>query len=461
MLVPQAGWAEHRAHEDWWEDFTAISKELLTNSSVSADEISCVACSAIGPCMLPVDDGGQPLMNAVLYGVDGRASNQIDELNARIGEQSILESCGNALTSQSVGPKILWLKQNRPELYTKTHKIVSSTTYLVHQLTGEYVVDHYTAANFSPLYDIALQEWSTALCNDLIEIARLPKLAWSTDIAGHITQTAAEASGLAMGTPVTVGTIDAAAEAVSVGVTDNGDMMIMYGSTTFMITLTKDRIADSRLWYAPWLFPDQHASMAGAGTSGTLTHWFRDQLAKELGDTAFEQLALEAADSPPGANGLVFLPYFSGVLTPLHDAAARGSWFGLTLTHTRGDMYRALLEGIAMGTHHIVETFAQLGHKPERFVAVGGGIMNTVWSQSTSNCCNQTQEVAGKTIGASYGDAFLAALAIGDVELNDINQWNPVVRRIEPQQKYPKRPASYLTLHQLRVVFVRCHMRTV
>jgi len=432
MLVPQVGWAEHRANEDWWSDCVFLCQELIQSSAISAADIASIACSGIGPCMLPVDSTGEPLMNAVLYGVDARAAEQIESLNNDIGETEILDKCGNALTSQSVGPKILWLKEQRPDIFRKTHKIVTCPTYLVHKLTGEYVIDHYTAANFSPLYDVTTQSWTTQLCPDLIKQDQLPRLGWSTEIAGHVTSEAAELTGLVVGTPVTIGTIDAAAEAVSVGTTEYGDMMIMYGSTMFMIQLTRERVADPRLWYAPWLFPSQHASMAGASTSGTLTHWFRDELAKELGDDAFIHLAQEAEASSPGANGLVFLPYFSGERTPIHDTSARGSWFGLTLTHTRSDMYRALLEGIAMGTRHITETFAELGHAPERLLAVGGGTKNEIWSQSTSNFCKQTQFVADKTVGASYGNAFLAAIAVGDAELSDIKKWNPISRTIEP-----------------------------
>ena len=116
MLVPKPGWAEHRADEDWWGDFIRVTKDLLGKAKVRPEDISAIACSAIGPCMLPVDAAGQPLMNAVLYGVDTRATAQIAELTDRIGADRIMARCGNALTSQSVGPKILWLKQERPEI---------------------------------------------------------------------------------------------------------------------------------------------------------------------------------------------------------------------------------------------------------------------------------------------------------------------------------------------------------
>jgi xylulokinase len=387
--------------------------------------------------MLPVDATGEALSNAALYGVDARASVEIDELNAAIGAERILDRCGNALTSQSVGPKILWLKKNRPEIFAKAAKIVTSTTYLVQKLTGECVIDHYSAANFSPLYVIEKQDWSDELASDIIGLDRLPRLLLSTDIAGHVTAGAAHATGLAAGTPVTAGTIDAASEALSVGVVRTGDMMLMYGSTIFTIMLSSARIQDARLWYAPWLFPGEHASMAGLATSGTLTHWFRDHAARELDQaTAFATLAGEAAASPPGAHGLVMLPYFSGERTPIHDPDAKGLIFGLNLTHDRGDLYRALLEGIAFGANHILETYREIGEPPKKLLAVGGGIKNPVWSQATSDISGMAQTLCRNTIGACYGDAFLAALAVGDVRKRDIHDWNPIDRRIAPRQRH-------------------------
>ncbi|WP_299045787.1 FGGY-family carbohydrate kinase [uncultured Tateyamaria sp.] len=451
MLVPRPGWAEHRPEEDWWGDFVHITRALLDQSRVSSDDIAAVAVSAIGPCMLPVDSSGDPLMNGVLYGVDTRASTEIDDLNARIGQDVILDRCGNALTSQSVGPKILWLKRNRPEIFEKTEKVLTSTSFIVHRLTGEFVIDHYTAAGFSPLYDVAQCDWTDALADDIVSLDALPRLLWSTEIAGNITASAAKTTGLAEGTPVTTGTIDAAAEAVSVGVRAAGDMMLMMGSTIFIIQVTEQRVRDPRLWYAPWLTPGSHASMAGAATSGTLTHWFRDRFAQELpAATAFATLAEEAEATPRGANGLLFLPYFSGERTPIHDPLAKGALFGMNLTHGRGDVYRAVLEGIAMGTAHVIDTFRDVGAAPTRVLAVGGGTQNTVWLQATSDLSGLTQIVSDKTIGASYGDAFLAAQAVGLVAPDDIAAWNPASRGIAPEKHdaYARQYPLFLKLYE-------------
>ncbi|MGR3486005.1 MAG: FGGY-family carbohydrate kinase [Paracoccaceae bacterium] len=434
MIVPRPGWAEHRAEADWWADFVHVTGAVLAEASASGAQVAAVAVSGIGPCMLPVDADGAPLTNAVLYGVDTRAHEEVADLTARIGEGTLLDRCGNALTSQSVGPKIEWLRRTHPDVHAEAAHFTGSAGYLVQRLTGAVVVDHYTAANYAPLYDIAARDWAFDLAPEICDPATLPKLMWTGEIAGEITRAAANATGLAPGTPVTTGTIDAAAEALSVGLSDVGDTMIMYGSTIFVIQRTATRIRDARLWTAPWLFEGEHAAMAGLATSGTLTHWFRDRFARELvKDDAFASLTAEAARTPPGAGGLLFLPYFSGERTPIHDPAARGAWFGLNLTHGRGHMYRALLEGIAQSTAHVTDTYAEAGAAPGRLLAVGGGTRNDLWMQATSDLTALPQVVRANTVGASYGNAFLARLALGGVARGDIATWNPTEREIAPR----------------------------
>jgi xylulokinase len=343
------------------------------------------------------------------------------------------------------------LKHNRPDVFARAHKFLNSTSYLVHRLTGRFVVDQYTAANASPLYDAEALDWSDALAPDITPPDRLPDLAWTSEIAGGVTAQAAAETGLSAGTPVIVGTIDAAAEAVSVGVLEPGEMMLMYGSTIFTVLISSARARDPRLWWAPWLFPGRHASLGGLATSGALTHWFRDQLARDLDPgAAMGALAAEAASSPPGARGLVFLPYFSGERTPIHDPHAKGAWFGLNLTHTRADMIRALLEGIANGTRHLLETYVDAGAAPLAIHAVGGGVRNAVWLQATSDVSGFAQATLKSNLGACYGDAFLAALAVGDVGPDAIRQWNPVEARIAPDAALrPTYDRQYRVFHEL------------
>ena len=432
MIVPQSGWAEHRPIEDWWGDFTFISNDLIKKSGCDPKLIQAVSTSTIGPCMLPVDREGEPLMNAVLYGVDTRAYKEIEYLNKTIGKEKIFKFNGNALTTQQVGPKILWLKNNRPEIFSKTYKIVNGAAFINLKLTGNYAIDHFTGAFTSPLYDIQKQEWSNELLNDLIDLEQLPKLVWTDEIIGEVNKKASKETGLAEGTPVVAGTCDAAAEALSVGVLSPGDMMMMYGSTMFFISITDTILSDDRLWYAPWLFQGEHSLMAGLATSGTLTHWFKNNFAKDLqGDDIFIKLAKEAEQSPPGSKGIIFLPYFSGERTPIHDTHAKGTFFGLDLTHNRSDMYRSIFEGIAYGTNHVFDTFKELNYIPKNLYSVRGGTKNKIWSQTTSDIIGLNQILRKTTLGASYGDAFLAAYACGDLKKDDLNNWNGVDYEIE------------------------------
>jgi xylulokinase len=242
MLVPQPGWAEHDAEANWWGEFAQLSKQVIAKSRVDPKHIRAVGTSAIGPCMLPVDRDGNPLMNGVLYGVDTRAHKEIDQLTDEFGADQILRDTGNALTSQSVGPKIKWVKNHHPERYAKTHKFITSTTFIVHRLTGRYTIDHYSAGSWGPLYLPVAQGWSEDYAKGITPLEKLADITWTTDIAGHVTPRAAEDTGLAAGTPVITGTIDAAAEAVSVGVTAPGQMMMMYGSTIFIILVTPKRV---------------------------------------------------------------------------------------------------------------------------------------------------------------------------------------------------------------------------
>ena len=434
MIVPKPGWAEHSPKDVWWGDFVEITKQLLKKKDIFPEQIKCVAVSAIGPCMLPIDNKTEPLYSGVLYGVDTRATNEINYLNNTLGNEKIFNFGGNALTSQSIGPKILWLKTHHPDIYKKAEKIVTSTTFIVQKLTDQCVIDHYTAANFTPLYDKLNLKWSSELSKDIIDISKLPELKWSTEIAGYITKQASLETTLQQGTPVTVGTIDAAAEAISVGVKDTGDIMIMYGSTMFFIGLTNGDKSNETLWSAPWLFKNEFALMAGTSTSGTITQWFKKEFAKDLdSDEALQILSEMAEKSPIGSKNLITLPYFSGERTPIQDPNACGIIFGLNLTHKREDIYRSIIEGISYGANHIIETFMQSDFIPNKLFAVGGGVKNKIWTSSISNISCLSQELKSKTIGASYGNSFLAALSLGDVGISDIDSWNKTKDIIKPK----------------------------
>jgi len=452
MRVPAPGRAEHDAIEDWWDGFKILTRQLLAESNIDPVDIAAVGCSGIGPCALPVTEDGVPLRPAILYGVDIRAEKEIDELNTELGAEAVLARTGNPLTTQSVGPKIRWLQKHEPEVYARTERIVGCPTFLVHRLTGRWVVDHYGASCYTPFYDLAARTWHVDTVETVCPVDWLPDIAWTTDIVGHVSAEAARETGLAPNTPVIAGTVDAASEAVSVGVRQPGDLMIMYGTTAFFIQVNAKLVTDSRFWAAPFLFENTWSVMGGLATGGGLTQWFRKELTGlEDSDRAFEILAQDAAASPPGANGILTLPYFSGERTPINDPRAKGLIFGLTLAHSRGDVYRGLIEGIGHAIRHNLDTFAEV-QPAEHIYAVGGGVKNDVWTQSVSDIAGVRQQVRRHTVGAALGSAFLAGLGAGIFQQDDIESINPAEAEIVPdianRQGYDADHIAFQTLYR-------------
>lgn len=432
MSVPEPGWAEHDPETVWWQGVTATCQALLCGAYTGAD-VAGVAVSAIGPCLLPLNAAGDPLRPGILYGVDTRASAQVRALNNTIGEAELLAHSGTVFTSQAIGPKILWLKENEPQVWRETAHLTTASSFLVYRLTGEHVIDRHTASHFMPLIDINTLEWSPKYEDLIAPVAMLPRLGWSSDQAGVVSATAAMATGLAQGTPVAVGAVDALAEALSVGVEHAGDLMIMYGSTTFFILVLDEPVRDPRVWLTAGAFPGQYVLAAGMATTGSLTRWFRDQLAADLpSDIAYAHLFEAAARIAPGSDGLITLPYFSGERTPLNDPDARGVIAGLNLTHTRDHLFRSVLEGAAFGIRHNIETFQEFGAPVGAVTGVGGGTKSDVWPQIVSDVTGQTQLLPARTIGASLGDAFLAGLASGTLQRSALTDWVGAKRRLRP-----------------------------
>ncbi|MGH8794081.1 MAG: FGGY-family carbohydrate kinase [Stackebrandtia sp.] len=421
--TPRPGWVEHDAEKVWWADFQAISAELV--AAAAGRRIAGVGLSGIGPVLLPADGEGTPLRPAILYGVDTRATEEIAELTEEFGAEAILERGGTPLSSQAVGPKLRWLAKREPDVYRRTELFLMASSYLVHRLTGEYVLDHHSASQCDPMYDLRRQDWAHDWAERTAPGLTLPRLAWPGEVAGTVSATAAAQTGLPQGIPVTAGTVDAWAESVSVGVAEPGETMVMYGTTMFLINVLRDPRPHPGLWTTCGALAGTYSLAAGMATSGAVTDWWRKLL-----DADFADLVAEAARAPAGSRGLLLLPYFAGERTPLFDPDARGILAGLTLHHGRAELYRAALEGIAYGVRHNLEAMAAAGGRAERLVAVGGGTQGGLWTQIVSDVAGVAQDIPTETVGACFGDAMLAARGIGlDV---DAARWNPVVETVRP-----------------------------
>jgi xylulokinase len=428
---PHPGWVEHDAETVWWQDFLELTQELV--EAAGGEHLAGLAVSGIGPVLLPADHQGRPLRPAILYGVDTRAGTEIAELTEELGADAILERAGTPLSAQAVGPKWRWLARHEPEVFERTGLFLMASSYLVHRLTGEYVLDHHSASQCDPMYDLHAAGWAEDWAQRVAPGIPLPRLCWPTEIAGTVSATAAAETGLPKGLPVTAGTVDAWAEAVSVGVRQPGDAMVMYGTTMFLIQVLTNPRPHSGLWTTRGVLPDTFSLAAGMATSGAITDWLRKLVG---GD--FAGLVAEAALVPAGSRGLLTLPYFAGERTPLFDPDARGIIAGLTTGHGRAELYRAALEGIAYGVRHNLEVMAAAGGSAGRLVAVGGGVQGGLWTQIVTDVTDVAQQLPAETIGAAFGDALLAAIAVGLDP--DVEAWNPIRETVRPD---PRRGEVY------------------
>ncbi|MEU2721079.1 FGGY-family carbohydrate kinase [Streptomyces smyrnaeus] len=420
----------------WWDELVSLSRELTTGTDA---EVVAVGLSGMGPCVLLTDADDVPLRPAVLYGVDTRAVDQIARLGEELGVEEIRRRCGSDLSSQAAGAKIAWVADEEPELFARARRLYMPSSWLVRKLTGAYVLDHHSASQTTPLYDTVARRWYAPWADRIAPGIELPPLRWSGEAAGTVTAEAARSTGLPQGIPVITGTIDAWAEALSVGAHRPGDLMLMYGTTMFLIHTVPGLLTDPALWSTVGALPDTRNLAGGMATSGAVTGWLREL----FGNPGYPELLRLAEDSGPGANGLLMLPYFAGERTPLLDPQARGVIAGLTLSHTRGDLYRAALEATAYAVRHNIEALEKAGGDIHRVVAVGGGTQGGLWTRIVSDVTGRPQELRTTTIGAGYGGALLAAQLVTDAS---IDEWNPVREIVTPR---PGTAARYEELYGL------------
>ncbi|MFB4352419.1 FGGY family carbohydrate kinase [Microbacterium sp. LS_15] len=421
---PRTGWVEMDG-DVWWDEFVDLARELL--AAVPDAEVAGVGVSGMGPCILLADEDDRPVRPAILYGVDTRSTAQIERMTRELGESEITRIGGSTLTSQAGGPKLVWVADEEPDVWQRARRVYMPASWLARRLTGAYVLDHQSASQVSPLYDIEREAWHDEWWQRYASSIEQPPLLWAGDVAGAVSADAAQATGILEGTPVIAGTIDAWTEAVSVGAHEIGDLMLMYGTTMFLVATGEETLRTPSMWTTAGAFAGTRNLAGGLSTSGALTAWLTD-----LTGADYPQLLAEATTSGAGARGLLVLPYFAGERTPIQDPDARGVIAGLTLAHTRGDLYRAALEATALGVRHNVETMRAAGADIRRIVAVGGGTQGRLWLQIVSDVTGLVQEVPATTIGASYGAAFFAAVATADGEAPSIAAWNPVTETIRP-----------------------------
>jgi xylulokinase len=411
------GWAEEDV-EEWWSNVIALSRELGT-----VGEIVAVGVSGMVPCVVLLDEAGRPLRRSIQQN-DARAGHEIGELREALAGAAILERTGSPITQQSVAPTVAWLARHEPDVLARARTLLGSYDAIVARLTGERSVELNWAVE-SGLYDLGTGTWAPdVLAAAGLDPELLPTVRRPEEVVGTLTEAAAAETGLPAGLPVVAGSADHVASAFAAGLVREGDLLVKLGGAGDILLSSSRPVVDERLYLDMHLRPGLFLPNGCMASSGSFIRWFQRELA---GGASLEQLDAEGEAAGAGAGGIVALPYMLGEKTPLNDPDARGAFVGLSLSHGRGHLFRAVLEGIAFGFRHHLDIFAELGLVPGRVRVTNGGARSKLWTQVTADVLGLPLETLRSHPGSALGVAFVAGIATGAFE-----DWSDIERFVEP-----------------------------
>jgi len=434
---PQIGWAEQDP-DDWWRACGVAVREALAKGHLRGDQISCVGLSGQMHGAVLLDDRGYVVRPALIW-CDVRTEEQTQHLTIQIGTNRLIQlTCNPALTNFTL-TKCLWVRENEPENWSKVRSIMLPKDYVRFRLTGERATD-VSDASGTLLLDVAHRHWSKEILQ-LVEMdeSLLPNLYESPEVSGKVSTEGAAATGLHAGTPVVAGAGDQAAGAVGMGVVSSGTVSATIGTSGVVLAATSAPALDpkGRLHTFCHAVPGRWMVMGVTQTAGFSLRWFRDQFGagtnghgSSHGDSrgdSYDTLTAEAANAPPGCDGLLWAPYLMGERTPYLDPAARGVLVGLTASHTRAHVIRAILEGVAFSLRDTFTIFQEI-EVPVKIVRLGGGgARSPLWRQIQADVYGQRVEIVEAEEGAAYGAAILAGVGAQNWSSVD-NACNAVVR---------------------------------
>jgi xylulokinase len=372
---------------DWWNAVVASTRRLL--AEVSAGDIACVSFSGQMMGCVAVDARGEVLRPAIIW-ADQRATEQAQLLAERIGPERLYAITGHRLGPSYSIEKVLWVRDNEPDLFAQTHGFLQAKDYLVMRLTGARATD-YSDASGSNAFDLRARTWSEDILDAVgLDCALLPEPHASTDVVGEVLPGPAEECGLRAGTPVVVGGGDGSCAAVGAGSVREGSAYNYIGSSSWIALATRDPFLhpERRTVTFCHLVPDLYMPAGTTQAAGACYQWFRNTLcqeevraARDQGIDAYEFLNAVAGTVPPGAEGLVFLPYLMGERSPHWNPSARGCFIGLTPSHTKAHLGRAVLEGVALNLRLVLDLFRGEGASVDTMRVIGGGAKGDLWRQ--------------------------------------------------------------------------------
>jgi xylulokinase len=419
IAYPKPEWVEQDPNE-LWQVVAATSRKVLQESGIDPTEIAGVGISAQMWNTLPVDENGTPL-TPMLSWLDLRSIKQADRVTSENMPAFLFEHTGNIPTAKDNIPKILWLKEERPEIWERTAYLLDCKEYILFKLTGKIAID-WVGASVYFLFNPYTKKWSQEVCEKLgIPLEKLPPAYPCTEVIGEITQEAAKATGLHPGTPVVICAGDVAVAQSGAGANHEGKVHLCIGTATWIGISTSTFRNDpvKPFWGLNHIDPNKYIIAGEMETGGGALMWFRDvlcqeekRLAAESGRSSYELISAAAGSVPPGSDKLIFLPWLSGERAPVLDHYARGGYIGLNLGHHKGHMARALMEGVAYHLRWICEAMEKIGFKIDSFNGIGGGCNSAVWTQINSDVTGKPLRVVNNLLEAGAAGAALA-VAVG------------------------------------------------
>ncbi len=421
LYTPRPLWSEQDP-ADWWTGAQRAIRRALAMPGVSADDIQGIGLTGQMHGLVLLDEAGNVLRPAILWN-DQRTGPQCEEITASAGGlKRLIALTGNAVLPGFTAPKVVWVRENEPDIYGKIAHILLPKDYIRYCLTGEFATE-VSDASGTALFDVGNRRWSATMAGLLeIPMGWLPDCYESHVVSGEISASAAAATGLAAGTPVVGGGGDQAAQAVGSGIVRPGIISVTSG-TSGVVFAYADSYApepDGRLHVFCHAVPGAWHAMGVMLSAGGAFRWFRDTLAGEeraeaaaAGGDPYDLLTAQAARVPPGAEGLLFLPYLTGERCPYPDPNARGAFVGLTLRHGKGHMVRSVLEGVSYGLRDSLELIKGLGVPIEQVRASGGGARSPLWRQIQADIFGTELVLINVTEGAAFGAALLAGIGAG------------------------------------------------
>lgn len=410
LYSPFPGWAEENP-KDWWNNTIKTIKQCINGSRIDPKEIAGIGASGMVPAFVLVDRYGEILRPSMQQN-DARTSKEMEFIRSKINDNEFFKITGCMVNQQMVGPKILWMKNNESDIFSKVHKIMGSYDYIVYKLTGKYSLEHNWALE-SGLYDIHFEKWSERILEIVgVNSDLFPKIGKPDNIIDTILPDIANETGIPEGTPVVAGAADHVASAFMAGIQDEGDLLLKFGGAGDILYSTDKLITDKRLFIDYHLMPTKFLLNGCMASSGSALKWFLRQILDENKMT-FKEMDKKAEEIKSGSEGIIILPYFIGEKTPIFDALARGVIFGLSLHHTKFHIYKALLEAIGYGFNHHIEVLKDIDFKVKKVIVTNGGSISKTWGKITSNIIGYPIHYLKDNPGSSLGAAFVAGIGTG------------------------------------------------